>query len=276
MPDRPKPVPLWTRFAGFAMLAALVGCASVPPAYTTRVKDPWEKLNRITYAFNDKLDKAVARPVAKAYVRAMPAQARSGIHDVLSNLGEPLTIINDLLQGNLHYAAADSGRFLVNSTLGLVGWFDVAQHFGLPYHDADLGETLAHWRVPPGPYLVLPFLGPSTVRDSIGLFADYSIDPIGNHLAPRYRNDITLLTVIDTRASLLSLDSTIDNAYDPYIFVRDAWIQHRRYDIYNGNPPITYPSYLTPPSGAPAAVSGAPAAISPPPVATTHAPSTPN
>ena len=119
----------------------------------------------------------------------------------------------------------------------------MAQHLGLPDHDADLGETLARWGVASGPYLVIPFLGPSSLRDAGALYPDYYANPIKNNMQARYRNAGTLLNGIDTRAGLLDLDSTIDSAYDPYTFMRDAWIQHRRYQLYNGNPPMQYPDY---------------------------------
>ena len=264
-----------------ALVAALLAaCASAPPDYTTQIKDPWEKLNRITYAFNDKIDKAVARPVAKQYVRAVPLPARNGIHNFLSNLGEPVTIVNDLLQGRIPQTLKDTTRFLINSTVGLAGWFDVAQHLDLPDHDADLGETLAHWGVPAGPYVVIPLLGPSDLRDGLSMYPDYYANPIKNNMQARYRNADTLTNAIDTRAGLLDLDSTIDSAFDPYTFVRDAWIQHRRFELYNGNPPPQYPTYPDLPpdesedSMAPAAGSSAPPAansFTPPPVAGTHA-----
>lgn len=234
----------------FACLAALLagGCASTPPDYVTQTKDPWEKFNRVTFAFNQKLDKAVARPVAKTYVRAVPAHARSGIHDFLHNLGQPVTVVNDALQGKGRQTLKDFARFLINSTFGLLGWFDVASKVGLGEHSEDFGETLAHWGVPSGPYLVLPVLGPSTVRDTAGLYPDYYANPINNNMQARYRNAKTLVNGVDTRAGLLDLDSTIDSAFDPYTFVRDAYLQHRRFEIYDGHPPMQYPDYPDLPS----------------------------
>ncbi|MDE2345045.1 MAG: VacJ family lipoprotein [Gammaproteobacteria bacterium] len=201
-------------------------------------------MNRATFAFNQKFDKIIGRPVAKTYVRAVPRQARDGIHNVLHNLGAPISIINDLLQGQFKYMFKDTGRFNVNSTIGLLGWFDVAQHMDLPHHSADFGETLADYGVSSGPYLVLPFLGPSSVRDTGSLYVDYEYaDPIQSSMQPRYRNAATLTNAVDTRAGLLDLDSAIDSAFDPYTFVRDAWIQHRRFQLYRGNPPMQYPDY---------------------------------
>ncbi|HSC46844.1 MAG TPA: VacJ family lipoprotein, partial [Gammaproteobacteria bacterium] len=218
-----------------ALLAAgfvLSGCASAPPDSVTQTRDPWENFNRSIYTFNDKVDKAIARPVAGAYNRAMPAPARSGFHNMLSNLGEPVTLVNDTLQGKLKQALKDTGRFLINSTIGLLGFFDVAQHVGLTDHKEDLGQTLATWGVPSGPYLVLPFLGPSSVRDAGSLYPDYYTNPLKNGMPPRYKNAATVASIVDTRAALMEANAPIDSAYDPYSFVRDAYLQHRRYEIF--------------------------------------------
>jgi len=254
--------------------AVLGGCATAPPDSVTQTQDPWEKFNRSIYAFNDTVDKAIARPVAGAYNRAMPAPARSGFHNMLSNLGEPVTLVNDTLQGKLAQALKDTGRFLINSTLGLLGFFDVAQHMGLPDHKEDLGQTLATWGVPSGPYLVLPLLGPSTVRDAGSLYPDYYTNPLRNDMPPRYKNAVTLASIVDARAALMDANASIDGAYDPYSFVRDAYLQHRRYEIFDGNPPANEEDYelppdestaappvtAAPPSSAPAAASNTPAA----------------
>ncbi|HKV97034.1 MAG TPA: VacJ family lipoprotein [Gammaproteobacteria bacterium] len=256
-----------------ATLALLAACASAPPDYTTQVKDPWEKLNRVTYAFNDTLDKAVARPVARQYVRAVPLPTRNGIHNFLSNLGEPVTILNDLLQGRIGQTFKDSARFVVNSTVGVAGWFDVAKHLDLSQHDADLGETLAHWGVPAGPYVVIPFLGPSDLRDGLSLYPNYHANPLTNNMQARYRNAGTLSNAIDTRAGLLDLDSTLDSAFDPYTFVRDAWIQHRRFQLYNGNPPAQFPDYPDlPPDDSDQGAAPAAGTLTAPPAASTHEP----
>ena len=264
-----------------ALAACLLfgACASAPSDSVTQTQDPWEGFNRKMYAFNDKLDKNVARPVAGAYNRAMPAPARGGIHNVLSNLGEPVTVINDLLQGKIKQSLQDTGRFILNSTVGLLGWFDPAKHVGLEKHDEDLGQTLAVWGVPSGPYVVLPVLGPSTVRDTGGTGGDIYLNPVKEDMQPRYRNDATLLYGLDTRAGLMQANDTIDGAYDPYAFVRDAYLQNRRFKIYDGNPPQDYPSdYDLPPddgTAAPpaAATSGTPAAATAPaPAAATASP----
>ena len=264
-----------------ALMAAgliLSGCASAPPDSVTQTQDPWEKFNRGVYAFNDKLDKAVARPVAGAYNRAMPAPARSGFHNMLSNLGEPVTMVNDTLQGKLMQALKDTGRFIINSTVGLLGFFDVAQHVGLPDHKEDLGQTLAVWGVPSGPYLVIPVLGPSTVRDAASLYPDYYTNPLKNNMPPRYKNATTIAGMIDTRAGLMDANSSIDSAYDPYAFVRDAYIQHRRYEIYDGNLPASDQDYELPPdegTAAPPSSAAPPATAAPPSSVPTSASITP-
>lgn len=267
----------------------LAGCATAPPDYVTQTKDPWEKMNRAIYGFNNTLDKTVVRPVARTYVRAVPSPARNRFHDFVTNLDEPVTVFNDLLQGKGKQTLQDTGRFLINTTLGLLGFFDVAQHVGLPHHDEDFGETLAHWGVPSGPYLVLPIFGPSTVRDAGGRVADLYLNPPKNGIQPRYRNADTVMDGLDTRVSLMPLNASVDSAYDPYTFVRDAYIQLRRYDIYDGNPPEQnqYDDYsdpgddsapaptttASPAVAAPAATSVASPAIPAPPAATAPPPS---
>lgn len=226
-----------------ALLAAvclLGGCASAPPDYVTQTQDPWEGFNRSMYTFNDALDKNVARPVASTYTRAVPAPTRNGLHNMISNLQQPVTMVNDTLQGKLKQALKDTGRFLINSTFGLLGFFDVAGKVGLPDHTEDFGATLANWGVPSGPYLVLPVLGPSSVRDAGGRYVDYYDNPVQDNLQPRYKNAVTILNAVDTRADLMGANDAIDSAYDPYAFVRDAYLQHRRYQIYEGNPPTQY------------------------------------
>lgn len=257
---------------GFSLLlpVLLAACASAPPEYVTQTRDPWEKFNRVTYAFNDKIDKSIARPVARTYTRAVPAHARSGIHNFIQNLGEPVNIANDILQAEGKQSLRDTGRFLINSTFGLLGFFDVAAHVGLPEHNEDLGQTLARWGVPSGPYLVLPILGPSTVRDAGGRYGDTYLDPAWNAMPARYRNGSYVMEGVDTRAGLMDLNATLDSAYDPYTFMRDAYIQHRRYQIYNGNPPVQYPDYPDVPADDDSADDTAPAAstTSPPAAAT--------
>jgi phospholipid-binding lipoprotein MlaA len=245
---------------------SLAGCASAPPERVTQTQDPWEGFNRKIYAFNDVLDKNLARPVAHTYVRAMPAPARNGIHNVISNIDEPVTVVNDALQGKLKQTLQDLGRFVINSTVGILGWFDVAKHVGLPHHDEDLGQTLAVWGVSSGPYLVIPIIGPSSLRDAGGRVGDLYLNPPRDQIPPRWRNGELVMDGLDTRVSLLQADQALDEAYDPYTFMRDAYIQNRRYKIYDGNAPesSTDYDYDLPPEDS---TSAPPAAATPPPAA---------
>ncbi|HEV2109925.1 MAG TPA: VacJ family lipoprotein [Gammaproteobacteria bacterium] len=279
MPDITRRNPRPRRSIALAAACLLLaGCASAPPDYVTQTKDPWEGMNRAIYGFNDKLDKAVVRPVATTYVRAVPEPARNRFHAFLSNLDEPVTVANDLLQGKAKQTLQDTGRFLINSTLGLLGFFDVAKHLGLPHHDEDFGETLAHWGVPSGPYLVLPVLGPSTVRDAGGRYVDIYADPPKENMPPRYRNAVTVMDGLDTRVGLMQVNASIDSAYDPYVFVRDAYLQNRRYNIYDGNPPLQsqdYPDVPDDDEGAPAAASASGPATAAPAAASAAKPASP-
>ena len=250
--------------ATLAACILLAGCASAPPDSVTQTQDPWEGMNRKIYAFNDALDKHVARPVARTYVRAVPGPTRNGIHNAVTNLDEPVTVVNDVLQGKVGQGLQDLGRFVINCTLGLLGWFDVAKHVGLPHHDEDLGQTLARWHVPSGPYLVLPFFGPSTIRDATGRVGDIYADPPREWLPPRWRNAEYVVDALDARVGLMQTNEALDSAYDPYVFMRDAYIQNRRYKIYDGNPPAPDYDYDLPPEDS---TSAPPASATPPPAA---------
>lgn len=220
------------------MLALASGCASVPGPPDER--DPFESYNRAMYAFNDSVDSAVVRPVAQAYKDYMPTLVQTGVSNFFDNIGDLNVMVNNLLQFKIENAVSDFGRILWNSTVGIFGLIDVASHMGLEKHDEDFGQTLAVWGVPDGPYIVLPLLGPSNARDSVGLVGDIYVDPLfqideeGNV----YWGAV-ILRFIDTRADLLSASRVLEQAaIDPYIFVRDAYLQHRRNLVYDGNPPV--------------------------------------
>jgi phospholipid-binding lipoprotein MlaA len=218
-------------------VALLGGCASVPGPPDER--DPFESYNRAMYAFNDSVDNAVLRPVAQTYQDYMPDIAQTGISNFFDNIGDLTNMVNNLLQFKIENAVSDFGRILWNSTVGIFGLIDVATHMGLQKHDEDFGQTLAVWGVPDGPYLVLPLLGPSTIRDTVGLVGDIYVDPL---FAIEEEGNVywglVILRFIDTRADLLSASRVLEEAaIDPYIFVRDAYLQHRRNLIYDGNPP---------------------------------------
>ena len=230
--------------AVFGLCALLAGCAT---GAGTRAggRDPFEPFNRAVYAFNDTIDRHLAEPVARAWVDYVPSMVRTGVHNFLGNLDDLLIGANNLLQGKVYEGTSDFMRFIVNSTFGLAGVLDVASEARLEKHNEDLGQTLATWGVPDGPYLVLPFLGPSTMRDApstVLTYVSYPLRPIAREIDPAtWRspfNTATGLYLLDMRAELLGAGSIVDNAaLDRYRFVRDAFLQRRHSLIYDGNPP---------------------------------------
>jgi phospholipid-binding lipoprotein MlaA len=214
----------------------LTGCASAPsPSGKADPRDPWERINRSTFKFNDALDRAIARPVAKAYVKVTPKIVRTGVSNWLGNLDTVPTIINDALQGKFKMAGHDTARFLLNSTLGLGGLFDPASAAGLEYNDEDLGQTLGKWGIKSGPYLVLPILGPSSARDAFSRAADTFMEPVWYLEDDSTRYLIRLVDLLDQRAGLLELDAQLERSYDRYAFVRNAWLQRREYQVRDGD-----------------------------------------
>lgn len=225
--------------AGLALAALLLaGCATVPPNAGSNPADPFEKVNRQVDAFNFQLDRAVLKPVAKAYVSVVPDPARRCVSNFFSNLGELPTALNNLLQGKPAAAASDTCRFVLNSTVGVLGCFDVASTMGLARSNEDFGQTLGRWGAGPGPYIVLPLFGPSDVRDAFGKVADIEADPLGYARPVKIIYIATPVKLVDTRASLLQAEDVIEGAaLDRYSFTRDAYLQRRRYLVYDGNPP---------------------------------------
>lgn len=220
-----------------AVLAVLVsGCAATPGK--TMQEDHWEGLNRGVYKFNDALDRAALKPVAKGYKKITPGWMRTGIGNFFSNLTYPGTFVNQFLQGKAVLGLRDTTRFLVNSTIGLAGFLDVATPMGLEKNDEDFGQTLAVWGVGSGPYLTLPLFGPSTMRDAPSRVVEFFLDPLDLVDIPWEAEwGKRALHAVHARADLLPLDATLQRAFDPYAFVRDAWLQRREYAIYDGNPP---------------------------------------
>lgn len=223
--------------AGFCLvlIIALTGCATTGPATPG---DPLERMNRGIYRFNAAIDRAVLKPVATGYRNGVPRVVRTGIGNVLSNLAFPTTIVNDLLQLKIKDTFIDISRFAINSTLGIGGLLDPASHFGIPRNNEDFGQTLGRWGVPAGPYVVLPLLGPSTLRDAPTLLVDAQTDlRVQLDLESEEKVALGVLTVFDRRAELLSIDPSIDAAYDPYAFVRNVWLQRREYQVRDGAVP---------------------------------------
>ncbi|MHB8743041.1 MAG: MlaA family lipoprotein [Sulfuricaulis sp.] len=205
--------------------------------------DPFEGFNRAMYAFNDKLDRYVLKPVAKGYRAVTPAPVRASVANFFSNLHDPVVMVNNLLQGKPGPAASDLGRFMFNSTIGVFGLFDVSSKFGLPKHDEDFGLTLAAWGVGDGPYLVLPFFGPSNMRDAPSLAVDWEMYPLSHVKDSGTRDKLLLLEIVDKRSQLLEASDILEQAggQDPYIFVREAYRQRRRNQVYGDNPPPQAP-----------------------------------
>lgn len=215
----------------FSLMTSTVGCAKYP---YTRI-DPAEASNRVVFAMNESLDKAIAKPTAKLYRRATPWQVRQGIGNFFHNLSELPTLANDLLQGEYTQASTTSGRFVINTTVGLGGIFDVATQKGLPRHTQDFGITLAKWGIPESAYLVIPLLGPSTVRDTLGWGVDALFTPYPYISSSALGWSMFGLNAVQRRAELLEADSIIQSAtLDPYTFQRDAYLQHRKYLIEHG------------------------------------------
>lgn len=195
--------------------------------------DPWQGFNRAMFAFNDVTDRFLLKPLAKGYVFVTPGFVRKGVNNVFDNVMEVPTVLNDVLQGKGKQAANDTGRFLVNSTVGLAGLFDVAQHMGMKPNDGeDFGQTLAVWGVGQGPYLVLPFLGPSTVRDTVAIPVNVYSDPRTYIDHVPTRNVVSGVSLLSTRANLLDLERHITG--DRYTFIRDAYLQRRQFLINDG------------------------------------------
>lgn len=217
----------------FTLILSIAGCA------TQANRDPLEGVNRGVYKFNDVTDRYVFKPVATTYKKITPSPIRKGINNFFTNLGSITTVLNDLLQLKFSNAFTDAGRFVINTTFGIAGFIDVAGMDDIPLHKEDFGQTLGSWGVGNGAYLVLPFLGPSTVRDTTGLVFDTATsDPITythNIGQVRLHNQLRAMQFLDKRTELLDAKDFTDNAsLDPYAFVRDAYLQRRENMVNDG------------------------------------------
>lgn len=218
------------------LVLLLAGCASGRPRTPG---DPLEPANRAIYRFNETADKYVTKPVAKFYDRAVPQFARTGIRNFFNNLAEVAVLANDLLQLKFTAASRDGVRIVANTVFGGFGLVDVAGMRGLRRRDEDFGQTLGYWGAGPGPFVMLPFLGPSTVRDGVGLYVDTYADLLWRIPNVHARNSAAILRIVDKRASLLPTERIFRQAaVDPYSFLRDAYLQRRISQIYDGNPPM--------------------------------------
>jgi len=222
-----------------AGVAVLAGCASVPPGETPR-GDPWERMNRQTFAFNEVVDQAAIKPAAQLYQALVPGVVRLGVNNVFGNIGDAWTSINLVLQAKPRAALNMGMRTAVNSVLGLGGVLDVAEEAGLErFTSEDLGQTLGFWGIKSGPYLVIPFIGPSNLRDSAAWLLEINDSPVGRiWQEPRDHNPAMALQLLNTRANLLNAGRVFDEiALDKYVLLRDAYLSRRRSQIYDGEPP---------------------------------------
>lgn len=217
------------------LILALAGCATGPSA---NPRDPIEPYNRAVFGFNDAVDRTVLKPVATAYRNVTPGVVRTGVGNFFSNLEDFWSLANSLMQFKGRAAVDTVVRVSVNTFLGLAGVIDLAEEMGIERHKEDFGQTLGHWGVPGGPYVVLPFLGNFTLRDASALPVDFKGDMVSNLSHQRSRYSLKALNLINTRAEFLNASSLIDGAaLDKYTFTRDAYLQARRNAIYDGNPP---------------------------------------
>ncbi|MEA1607444.1 MlaA family lipoprotein [Pseudomonas spirodelae] len=215
-----------------SLLVACTGVLSLPALAQANDEDPWQGYNRFMFRINDNVDMYTLKPLAKGYQAVTPQFLEDGVHNVFSNIGDVGNLANNLLQGKLHDAGVDTGRLIFNTTFGLLGFFDVGSTMGLQRSDEDFGQTLGVWGLGSGPYVVLPLLGPSTVRDAFGKLPDGALAANGyiNHVPTR--NVVLGVDVVDTRAQLLSVERLVSG--DRYIFVRNAYLQNREFRVRDG------------------------------------------
>jgi phospholipid-binding lipoprotein MlaA len=247
--------------AAALMLVIMTGCATAPPGAPAN-NDPFENWNRKVFAFNDKVDTAVLKPVAETYRDTVPKLVRTGVDNVLGNIYDVWSTANHFLQGKFQSGLEMGMRVLTNTVFGLGGLLDPATEMGLTRRSEDFGQTLGKWGVGSGPFLVLPFLGPSTVRDTAGLLADRQAAPSKLPKTDAGSYSVTALELINTRTNLLQAGALVDQvALDKYAFIRDAYLSRRRDALYDGAPPME--TFEDEPAEAPAPKPAASAASAP-------------
>jgi len=229
------------RLACLLLLLPLAGCATLPPNTQPDQRDPFERANRATFAFNEALDRRIARPVAQGYRNVTPDPIETGVSNFFSNAAYPTVLVNNLLQGKFKDVLNDTGRLLLNTTLGLGGLLDPATAAGLARNDEDFGQTLGRWGVPSGPYVMLPLLGPYTLRDSFGSLADEFTEPRQYLSDDSTRLQLWAAVQLEKRARLLDADALLAQAGDRYVLVRSAYLQRREYQVLDGDVPLEEP-----------------------------------
>ena len=198
-------------------------------------EDPLEIRNRSIYAFNENLDAVILEPAADGYDYITPNFLQKGFNNFFDNINYPVTIINQLLQGNIGGSLQDTLRFTINSSIGLLGLFDPASSMGLLEHDEDFGQTLAVWGIQEGPYLMLPFFGPKTLRSLAGDLTDVLFNPLLNIDDTNLKMKANIINILQDRSDLSTFEEELDNSFDPYQYIKDSYIQNRKYKINNGN-----------------------------------------
>lgn len=225
------------RLAPALLIAMLVGCASNPERGKDP-RDPLESYNRAMYRFNDDFDKAFVQPAARAYKYVTPTVVNRGVTNFFNNIDDVTSFVNNVLQFKMSRAGSDVGRIFINSTVGVLGFFDVATNVGLQSYKEDFGQTLGYWGMEPGAYFILPLLGPSSIRDTIGWAGDIVTDPFFSIETDEIYWGFVALRIVDRRADVLNVTEILEDAsVDPYVFLRDAYLQRRRNLVYDGNPP---------------------------------------
>lgn len=222
-----------------ALLLALGGCATHPaaPKDQRSPADPWEPLNRQIHGFNDGLDKVTFKPVAKAYEFVIPQFMRTGVTNFSRNLRTPLNMVANLLQGKFKNTFTETGRLVINTTIGIGGLFDIATDAGIERKSEDFGEAFGYWGIPDGPYVVVPFLGPRTLRDAVAIPLNLFLDPLWHYDNAPVRDRVYVLRLIDVRQRLFAAEDLIKDSPDKYVTIRESYLQNRLYLIYDGFPP---------------------------------------
>ena len=224
----------------FVALAAGIlvsGCATLPPGDPVEY-DPWEKMNRRLYRFNDAVDSVSLRPIAKGYRKVVPEPVRNGVTNFGRNLGAPRNMLNNFLQGKPRHGFGELARFVVNTTIGIGGIFDIATASGLEARPEDFGQTAAVWGVSSGPYIMIPFVGPKTLRDAVLIPADIQLDLLHHVDESSVRDRLWALRTIDLRHRVLSLEKLLLDSKDPYVTLRESYLQNREFEVYDGDPPV--------------------------------------
>ena len=219
------------------LVIALSACTSIP--VDQRVEsDPWESMNRSIYKINVVFDNATTKPLSKGYKKIIPRPVRKGVTNFFRNLTTPRSVVNNFLQGKPVHGLSELGRFVLNSTLGIGGLIDVATASGMQEYSEDFGQTAAVWGIPDGPYVMLPLLGPQTLRDAVILPVDIIFYPLYQYDNSSVRDKLYFIRLIDLRYRLLVADKFLDDSQDRYVTTRESYLQNREYEVYDGDPPV--------------------------------------